>query len=80
MADYERRWIEEVVGSRGGGFDYVESERDLHELELFIIEDGVPLGLKAILFNRYCHWSSYNTINDFKDWYVRTYLRRKDKE
>ena len=46
-------------------------------LELFNINDGTPLSLKAILFNRYQHWCGgngwLNDINGFKDFYLKDY-------
>ena len=73
MAEYEHHWIVDVLNGHGNARDYV-NEGDLHELEIFYPEDGVPLSLKALLFNRYFHWSSYATINDFKHWYLEKYL------
>ena len=76
MASYERIWIHDVLEHNVKATDYVEPS-DLHELELFNPGDGVPLTLKALLFNRWCHWSSYATINQFKHWYLETYLGDK---
>lgn len=46
-------------------------------LELFNINDGTPLSLKAILFNRYKHWCGgygwLNDINGFKNFYLTNY-------
>lgn len=76
MAQYEHHWIEDVINGKGRPQDYV-NEYDFHELEIFNPEDGVPLSLKALLFNRYFHWSSYATINSFKHWYLENYLSGK---
>jgi hypothetical protein len=35
--------------------------------------DGVPVLLKALLYNRYVYWS-YGTPNGFKDFYKEQYL------
>lgn len=34
-------------------------------------DDGTPISLKALLFNRYCHWCS--SRNGFKRWYIDEY-------
>lgn len=76
MAEYERHWIEDVLqGERDITF-YVNGY-DLNWLQTFNVEDGVPLGLKALLFNRYFHWSSYSTVDHFKEWYLTVYLTGK---
>ena len=76
MAEYEHRWIQDVLEHNVKATEYVEPS-DLHELEIFNPGDGVPLTLKALLFNRWCHWSSYATINQFKHWYLESYLGNK---
>ena len=76
MADYERAWIHDILNGQQDLSFYVNG-CDLNWLQTFNIEDGVPLGLKAILFNRYFHWSSYATVDDFKRWYLETYLTGK---
>ena len=42
-------------------------------LENFSEEDGTPISLKAILFNRYEHWLEGGT-DGFKRFYRKTYL------
>ena len=76
LADYEKHWIDDVLKGEMGITHYV-SGHDLNWLQTFNIEDGVPLGLKAILFNRYFHWSDYSTVDDFKHWYLTKYLSGK---
>ena len=36
--------------------------------------DGVPMTLKAILFNRFSHWNRPDT-EEFKNWYLETYRK-----
>lgn len=58
----------------GGIFPLDEYEK--YGLQDFNTEDGVPITLKAMLFNRY-HVSNgfYPNIADmFKEWYERFYL------
>ena len=55
--------------------DMVE-EYKFFGLENFNINDGVPIGIKAILFNRYMHWcGGYgDDAESFRTWYVENYL------
>lgn len=73
FADYERHWVEDVLNGKGNPLDYVKID-DLNFLSTFFPGDGVPLGIKAILFNRYFHWSSYSSIDNFKEWYLKYYI------
>jgi len=35
----------------------------------FCTDDGVPIGMKAILYNRFCHWGWAETPDTFRSWY-----------
>ena len=35
----------------------------------FCSEDGVPISMKAILYNRFCHWGWCETPDTFRSWY-----------
>lgn len=35
----------------------------------FCAEDGVPISMKAILYNRFCHWGWGETPDTFRSWY-----------
>ena len=66
---YEEKWVND-----GGSFptdEYIE-----FGLEEFNIDDGVPISLKAMLFNRYKISNGYynNMTEMFKDWYIKFYL------
>ena len=37
----------------------------------FCADDGVPISMKAILFNRFCHWGWGETPDTFREWYER---------
>ena len=37
----------------------------------FHADDGVPISMKAILFNRFCHWGWGETPDTFREWYER---------
>jgi hypothetical protein len=47
-------------------------------LKDFNVDDGVPITLKALLFNRHHHWTGgYDMESDregFKQWYLEFYL------
>lgn len=47
-----------------------------HGLADFEQFDNVPIKLKALLFNRYCHWIGYQ-VDDFKEWYDTAYFEKK---
>ena len=58
--DYERVWVKWVLeGSERlqENIDYFTEEYDLPNL--LPESDGTPLGLKALLFNRYDHWVGF---------------------
>ena len=79
--DYERvwvRWILEGNDSLQVNIDYYTKEYDLPNL--LPESDGTPLGIKAILFNRYDHWVGYmggskdEYAQQFKEWYLSRYV------
>ena len=75
FGDYERCWIDFL----NTDIRYLENqvcEYIYHNLMDFSEYDGVPISLKAILFNRYCHWNMAD-VEAFKSWYVKSYLNRK---
>ena len=54
--------------------DYYTREGDLPNL-LPEKEDGTPIGIKAILWNRLDHWSYYPAnADEFKKWYKEQYV------
>lgn len=74
--DYENLWVES---------EYHRDENNDNTREYlhyglgdFNREDGTPLTLKALLFNRYTHWvggySIEEDIKGFKEWYREHYL------
>lgn len=40
-----------------------------HGLGDFHADNGVPISMKAILFNRFCHWGYAETPDSFRKWY-----------
>lgn len=73
--NYERCWVSFVLNDP----IYIAEVTNtylIYGLEDFSVDDGVPLSLKAVLFNRYTHWScGYYTIDGFKEWYLKEYLQ-----
>lgn len=72
FADYERVWVQ----SHEDDVDFLVSSIEgflCYGLWDFNEDDGVPMSLKGILFNRYCHWSYSH--HGFKEWYKREYLK-----
>lgn len=77
--DYERIWCEQQRMRNPIVHDMVR-DYNLAGLASYEPYDGTPLSLKALLFNRYCHWSSgspYDCTEGFKLFYEKTY---KNKE
>lgn len=75
--DYERIWIEHNF-TENGKTSLAEYLDDFSRagLALFEMNDDTPASLKALLFNRFCHWRSASMIEcvePFKDFYKREY-------
>lgn len=76
--DYERRWCK-VQNDKDSSMNDMLNEYNISGLCSFEPYDGTPVSLKALLFNRFCHWSSgamHECIEPFKKWYVDTYKKR----
>ncbi len=74
---YERVWVVAESHRDENGFDTI-AYMD-YGLKDFNADDGTPITLKALFFNRYCHWSGgwgmEEDAKGFKEWYVRFYLK-----
>lgn len=75
--DYERFWIEHNFTEDGRYLlsEYINDYTSVG-LALFEMQDDTPVSLKALLFNRYCHWRSGSMIEcvePFKDFYLKYY-------
>ena len=73
--NWERTWVDMAANEDGGDALTLQSYvKDFEEngLKDFEAMDGVPISMKAVLFNRYYAWNEYTTIVEFKKWY-RTY-------
>ena len=76
--NYERIWVgwtlvAEDDKSEGAMMlkSMLKQYKDAH-LENFQEDDGVPITLKALLFNRFDHW---NEGDGFENWYITNYKR-----
>ena len=79
--EYEKIWVElsENPKEESDGFKMISDWLDDYmraNLTSFDNDDGVPVTLKALLFNRYTHWMQTN--DGFKEWYAETYKQEKE--
>lgn len=64
---YEGYWVySHIKGDNmlGNTIDYIREG-----LGNFSADDGVPISMKAILYNRFCHWGYGETPDTFRNWY-----------
>ena len=77
MWGYEEAWVRMILENNPTPqkhIDYYTREGDLPNL-LPEKEDGTPIGIKAILWNRLDHWSYYPAnADEFKKWYKEQYV------
>lgn len=73
--DYERAWVIESLRTKCSLLSEYVGEYIALGLAQFSSCDGVPLSLKALLFNRYArtHYSMIDAVEPFKDFY-KTYF------
>ncbi len=72
---YEKWWVEEIQNEEQTSFfEDIVSEYS-HFFRDFEADDGTPIELKALLWNRYEHWSS-GSPESFKEWYHKYYQAR----
>ena len=78
--DYENAWVHSEVIRDENGNCAREYRQDV--LPLFNEEDGTPMTLKALLYNRYTHWTGGYALKDdvscFKSWYNHFYLGKRE--
>lgn len=75
--DYEKVWLKLTLSS----YENNDADKDLASmlddyvsagLSSFAQSDDTPATLKAILYNRYCHWSQ-GDVDGFREWYRMRY-------
>lgn len=78
---YEKVWVETSENPKENGDNFKIASDWLDDylrasLSSFSNDDGVPITLKALLFNRYTHWMQTN--DGFKEWYTKNYKQEKE--
>jgi len=72
--EYEKIWVNEMSKDEGSNLLTGNTADYIHAGLLSWNEtDGTPYLLKALLFNRYCHWIQ-GSVESFKDWYSCQYI------
>lgn len=72
--DYEQLWVEKHFEVGGVEFlqDLIKGYKAVG-LGSYMVDDGTPIAIKAILWCRYEHWTE-GTPGGFRGWYKREYL------
>ena len=71
---YEKVWANSEADR--GEMGYNTTEYIAYGMKEFNADDGVPITLKAMLFNRYCRGNGGGVENEkehFKKWYLKLY-------
>lgn len=74
--DYERYWV--IESKRGNTFSEELTNYLNNDLDNFNFNDGAPVTLKAVLFNRYAQtsYSLRDAVEPFKEFYKKEYLSK----
>ena len=79
--DYERVWVKWILEGSDMFQKNIDYFTEVYDLPNLLSEsDGTPLGLKALLFNRYDHWVGFmggskdQYAQQFKEWYFSRYV------
>ncbi|WP_226065035.1 hypothetical protein [Kaistella polysaccharea] len=76
--EYEKMWVENEEERAEDHPRVLEYKR--YVLHFYNEEDGIPLSLKALLYNRYSHWTGGRALEDdvrgFKEFLQENYLRK----
>lgn len=70
---YEQYWVSQSERGLPPIDSVTLAEYEACGLKSFSINDGVPMSLKAVLFNRFMHWFE-STPDEFKKFYKEQYL------
>lgn len=70
---YEQHWCDNMLDGKAD-VRQMEADYQAYGLSDWREDDGVPLSLKATLFNRFSHWMGCR-VEDFKKWYLAEYLK-----
>lgn len=74
--EYERYWV--LQSKKDGAFSEALTDYVNNDLDQFNFNDGVPVTLKAVLFNRYAQtaYSLRDAVEPFKEFYKKEYLSK----
>lgn len=75
---YEKRWVERNLDEeRQKDIKWDIDEYNAYGMSDFSVGDGVPVSLKALLFNRFYHGCPMEVGGtSFRQWYLKNYLCR----
>lgn len=72
---YEEVWVRWMLEGNPHIENNIRYYTQRHNLPNILPDDGTPLGIKAILWNRLDHWSYLPADADaFKKWYLEMYV------
>lgn len=72
--DYEKAWCE-IQRTHDAKMNDILRDYNLYGLSDYEPYDGVPVSLKAYLFDRFSNWMGVHNSDDFKKWYTETYKK-----
>ena len=75
---YEKRWVEMTL--QGESFEQEIEEYNAYGMSDFSVDDGIPISLKALLYNRFYYMSGTLERGGkaFREWYSNYYLSKKN--
>lgn len=80
MWSYEQMWVRDAERGLSSADSETLEGYEAYGLKPFSSDDGVPISLKAFLFNRFMHWQGgYGMEIDreaFKKFYLKYYLEK----
>jgi len=75
---YESCWVDFSLSSPDSLLGMVKEYKN-DGMDKILKRDGVPLSLKALLYNRYTNWS-IGYLSGFREWYFTKYLKTTVEE
>lgn len=73
--EYEKIWIERYRSNVQWAQNDIEEYIAMGLMD-FNTDDGTPITLKALLFNRFCHWGYAPTAKGFAKFYNESYINQ----
>lgn len=72
--EYEKIWYN-LKNSNDKQIDDFLRDYNLFDMSEFEPFDGVPITLKAVLFDLFSNWAGVRNADDFKKWYKEVYKK-----